>query len=111
MTSAFSGVHILFLPRSAVLEPNLGDAFAQARNLRDSLQILTVGIRIDLKIRLQNLNLLLRKRRPHPLGLLLAVRGVDFAAFVGGGAAAVERLHVVGFAEDSILVHAKFFAV
>ena len=69
----FSCVHVLLLPRPAILKPDLCDPLAQSRDLSNPLQILAVRVRVDLKVGLQDLNLLLRERRPHPLRLLLAV--------------------------------------
>ena len=71
LVSRLVGVHVLLLPRPAVLEPDLRHALAQPRDLRDPLEVLPVGIRVDLEVGLQDLHLFLRERRPHPLRLLL----------------------------------------
>ena len=71
LVSRLVGVHVLLLPRPAVLEPDLRHALAQSRDLRDPLEVLPVGVRVDLKVGLQDLDLFLRERSPHPLRLLL----------------------------------------
>ena len=71
LVSRLVGVHVLFLPRPAVLEPDLRHALAQSRDLGDPLEVLPVGVRVDLEVGLQDLDLLLRERCPHPLRLLL----------------------------------------
>ena len=61
------------------MEPDLRDALAQPRDLSDPLQILTVWVRIQLEVRLENLYLLLCKRGAHALCLLFLT-----SALVGG---------------------------
>ena len=47
------GLLLLFLlPRSGILEPDLGDTFAEPRDLCDSLEVLPIGVTIKLKVRL-----------------------------------------------------------
>mgnify|MGYP007004173111 CR=1 FL=1 len=55
------------------MKPDLRDSFAETRDLRDALQILTVRVRVDLEIGLQDLQLFLRERRPHSFRLFLVV--------------------------------------
>lgn len=69
----FSGVQMLFLPRPRILKPHLSDPFAQPRNLRYSLEVLSVRVRVQLKVRLQHLQLLFRERGSHPFRLVLAM--------------------------------------
>lgn len=69
----FSRVHVLFLSCPRVLEPNLGHPFTQSGDLGDPLQILTVRIRVQLKICLQHLQLLLRERGADTFRLVLVV--------------------------------------
>ena len=71
LVSRLVGVHVLLLPRPAVLEPDLRHALAESCDLGDPLEVLPVGVRVDLKVGLQDLDLLLRERCPHPLRLLL----------------------------------------
>ena len=68
-----AGVQVLLLPGPAVLEPDLRHPLAQPGDLGDPLQVLPVRVRVDLEVGLQDLDLLLRERRPHPLRLLLVV--------------------------------------
>lgn len=62
---------VLFLARPRVLEPHLGDPFAESRQLGYPLQILPVRVAVDLEVGLQDVKLLLGERRPYPLGLVL----------------------------------------
>lgn len=67
---------VLLLARARVLEPDLRNALAEARDLRDSFQVLAVRVAVELEVRLQHLQLLLRERRPHSLRLLLLARSL-----------------------------------
>ena len=55
-------------------------ACGENKDLRNPLQVLPVRIWVYLKVCLQDLDLLLRERRPHPLSLLLRMR-FSFAVF------------------------------
>lgn len=70
---ALPRVLVLLLTRTAVLEPDLRDTLAEARDLRDSLQVLPVRVGVQLEVRLQHLQLLLREGGPHPLRLALVI--------------------------------------
>lgn len=70
---ALASVLVLLLPCPRVLEPDLGDPLAKARDLSDSLEVLAVRVRVQLEVRLQNLELLLREGGPHPLRFVLVV--------------------------------------
>lgn len=69
----FSRVHVFFLSRPRILEPDLCDALTQARYLGDPFQVLTVGVGVELEIRLQDLQLFLGERRAHAFRLVLVV--------------------------------------
>ena len=58
MVSRLVGVHVLLLPGPAILEPDLRHALAQSRDLRDPLEVLPVGVRVDLEVGLQDLDLI-----------------------------------------------------
>lgn len=70
---ALTGVDVLLLSRPRVLKPHLGDPLAQPRHRRDALQILAVGVAVDLEVGLQHLQLLLGERRPHAFRLAFVV--------------------------------------
>ena len=74
MPPGFARVDVLFLPGAAILEPDLRHPLAEAGDLGDSLQVLAVGVGVDLEVGLQDRDLLLGEGGPHPLGLLLVVR-------------------------------------
>lgn len=48
---------VLFLARPRILEPHLGDTFAETGDGRYAFEILPVGIAIDLEVGLQHLQL------------------------------------------------------
>ncbi len=73
-------VHVLLLSGAAVLEPDLRHPLAQPRDLRDPLQVLSVRVRVNLEVGLQDLDLLLREGGAHALRLLLRLRLRRFAA-------------------------------
>lgn len=70
---ALPGVLVLLLPSAAVLEPDLRDPLAEAGDLRDPLQVLAVGVRVQLEVRLEHLQLFFREGRADPLRLALVV--------------------------------------
>lgn len=68
-----AGMLVLLLPGTAILEPDLRDSLAEAGHLRDPLQILAVGVRVQLEVRLEHLQLFLRECGAHALRLALVV--------------------------------------
>ena len=54
----------------AVLKPDLRDPLAEAGDLGNPLQVLPVGVAVDLEVGLEYLNLLLGEGCSHPFGLL-----------------------------------------
>lgn len=70
---ALPGVLVLLLPGAAVLEPDLRDPLAESRHLRDPLQVLSVRVGVQLEVRLQHLQLLLREGGAHAFRLALVV--------------------------------------
>lgn len=92
---------VLFLPRAGILKPDLRDSLAQAGHLSDSLEILTVGIAVQLEVGLQHRQLLLGEGRPHALRLaaLAAVLGV--AVLRGRRVVTLDHVQIVGLAEQS----------
>lgn len=91
LTLRFSSVLMLLLPRPGVLEPDLRDPLAEARDLRDSLQVLPVGVRVQLEVGLQHLQLLLREGGAHALRLALVV-ALALAAVWSGTLCHINRL-------------------
>lgn len=69
----FARVQMLLLPRPRILEPNLRNSFAEPRHMRYPLEILPVGIAVQLEVRLKNGKLLLRERRSHSLRFVAAL--------------------------------------
>ena len=67
---------MLLLSGPGVLEPHLRDPLAEARQLRDPLQVLAVRVGVDLEVCLKDLKLLVREGCPHPLALPLAALSV-----------------------------------
>lgn len=59
-------VEVFLLSCSRVLEPNLRHSLAQARYLRDALEVLTIRVRVEVEVGLQNLQLFLREGGPDP---------------------------------------------
>lgn len=66
-------VKMLLLSCSRILEPHLRHPLAQAGYVRYPFKVLTIGIAVQLKIRLQNGKLLLGKSRSHSLRLVTAL--------------------------------------
>lgn len=79
---------MFLLPGAGVLEPHLRHPLAEARQLRDPLQVLAVGVGVDLEVGLKHLQLLVRERRPHPLALPLAALPVRVLCAAGETASA-----------------------
>lgn len=73
VTFALACVHVLLLTGPGVLEPHLGDPLGEACDLSDSLEVLSVGVAVQLEVGLEDLELLLREGGPDPLRLALAV--------------------------------------
>lgn len=69
----FARVKMLLLPRSRILEPHLRYPLAKPGYVRYPLEVLAVGIAIQLKIRLENGELLLGKSGPDSLRLITAL--------------------------------------
>lgn len=67
----YSTLNVLLLASSRVLEPHLGDPFAESRHRSNPLQILAVGIAVNVEVGLQNLQLFLGEGRPDPLGFVV----------------------------------------
>jgi len=59
-------VDVFLVPCSRILKPDLDDSFAQARNVRNPFQVLTIWVAIKLEICLKNVNLLISESRPIP---------------------------------------------
>lgn len=70
---ALASMLVLLLSRTAVLEPDLRDALAEAGDLCDPLQVLSVWVGVQLEVRLQDLELLLREGGSYPLRFALVV--------------------------------------
>ena len=68
--SRLAAVHVLLLPGPAILKPDLGDPLAEPGDLGDSLEVLAVGVGVNLEVGLEDLDLILGEGGPHPLGLL-----------------------------------------
>lgn len=64
---------MFLLPGAAVLKPDLRDPLTKACDLRDALQVLAIGVWVQLKVRLEHLKLFLCERRPNPLGFAFVV--------------------------------------
>lgn len=92
---------VLLLPRPGVLKPDLRDPLAETGHLSYSLEILTVGVAVQLEVGLENRELLLGKGRPHPLRLaaLTAVLGV--AVLRRGRVVTLDHVEIVRLAEQS----------
>jgi len=69
----FARVKMLLLSRPRILEPDLRDPFAEPSYVRYPFEILTVGIAVQLKIRLKNGELLLGKSGSDTLRLVTAL--------------------------------------
>lgn len=54
---------MLFLTCSTILEPDLCHSLTQPSHTRNSLQILSIGIRVNVEVCLKNLKLFLRESR------------------------------------------------
>lgn len=75
----FARVKMLLLPRPRILKPHLCYPLAKSGYVRYPLEVLAVGIAIQLKIRLENGELLLGKSSPDSLRFittLMATLGV-----------------------------------
>lgn len=130
-------MHVLFLSGPGVLKPHLSDPLAQTGDLSDPLQILAVRVRVQLKIRLQHLQLLLGERGSHPLRLVLVVAVAVTTICIKGQiqsvnnppilhpsrslktpekftirrcGASIQSFEVVGLAEHALLMQSKLFA-
>lgn len=68
----FARVQMLLLPCPRILEPNLRNSFAESCNMCYPLEILTVRIAVQLKIRLKNRQLFLGEGGSHSLRLVTA---------------------------------------
>lgn len=92
---------VLLLPRSGVLKPDLRDPLAETGHLSYSFEILTVGIAVQLKVSLEDRELLLGKGRPHALRLaaLTAVLGV--AILRRGRVVTLDDVEIMRLAEQS----------
>lgn len=66
-------VQVLLLPRSRVLEPHLRHPLAKPGYVRYPLEVLAVGITVQLEVRLENRELLLGKGGSDPLRLITAL--------------------------------------
>ena len=102
-------MHVLLLASARVLEPNLRHPLAQPRRERDSLQILPVRVAVHLEVGLQDLDLLLRERRPDALGFVLPVP-VRIQPILARCRSVVDQLHVVRLAQDAILADSELLA-
>ena len=67
-----AGRQVLLVAGAHVLEPHLSHALGQSGQVGDALQVLAVGIRIEQEVGLQDVQLLLGERRPHPFRLAAA---------------------------------------
>ena len=65
---------VFLLPRARVLEPDLRDPLAEAGDLGYPLEVLAIGIAVQLEISLKYLELFFCEGRPHSLCLLLLTR-------------------------------------
>lgn len=63
------GGKVFFLSCSGVLEPDLRDSLAETCELCDPLKVLTVGVRVDLEVGLEHLQLLVGKGCSNSLAL------------------------------------------
>lgn len=64
---------MLLLPRPRILEPHLRYPLAESGYVRYPLEVLAVGITVQLKIRLENGELFLGKGGPNSLRLIAAL--------------------------------------
>lgn len=110
-------VEILFLPGPGVLEPDLSDPFAQARDLSDALEVLSVRVRVQVEVGLQHLELLLGEGGAHALRFRLGSRATRagrtaflLAVLIVGTRSPVQELEVVRLAEHPSVVEREFLA-
>ena len=69
----FACVQMLLLPCPRILEPNLRNSFAESGHMRYPLEVLAIGIAVQLEIRLEHGELFLRERGSHSLRLVTAL--------------------------------------
>jgi len=74
-------VQVFLLSRAGILKPHLGDPIAEPGDLRNTLQVLAVRVRVQLEIRLQHLQLFLGERGAHAFRFVLAVVALRISAF------------------------------
>ena len=69
----FAGVEVFLLPCSRILEPHLRYPLAESSYMRYPFKVLPIRITIQLKIRLENGELLLGKSGPNSLRFIAAL--------------------------------------
>ena len=113
---------VLLVPGPRVLEPDLhphnqlgldhlqplqylDHSLAQTRDVRDPLQVLTVGVTVNLKICLKNMNLLVSEGCPVPFGLSVLISVVFCVTLAGvsvsgGAVTSLHQLQIVTLTEN-----------
>lgn len=100
---------VLFLPRSGILKPDLCNPFTKTSHLGYPLEVLAVGITVQLKISLKHRELLFGEGCSDALcfATLAAVLGVTILR--RGRVVALNYVQVVGLAEQPSVQESKLF--
>jgi len=100
---------MLFLPRSGILKPDLRDPFAKTGHLGYPLEVLAVGIAIQLKISLEHRELLLGEGRSHALRLAALTAVLRVTILRGRCVVTLNYVQVVSLAKQSGVEESKLF--
>lgn len=92
---------MLLLPGPRVLKPDLRHPLAESRDMGYPLEVLTIGIAVQLEVRLQDGKLFLREGRPDPFRLATFAAVFRIAILRGRGIVSFDHVEVVSFAEQS----------
>lgn len=91
---------MLLLPRTGVLKPDLRDPLAETGHLGYSLEILAVGVAVQLEVGLEDRQLLLGEGRPHALGLAAFTAVLGVAVLRRGRVVTLDHVEIVRLAEQ-----------
>lgn len=109
LTLSFNFAAMLLLPCSRILKPNLRDSFAQTSYMSYSFEILTVGIAVQLEIRLQDRKLLLGKRCPYALCFAAFATVLGITVLRRGSIVTLDYVQIMCFTEQSGIQKGKLF--
>lgn len=99
---------MLLLTRTRVLKPHLSNPFTQTCHRSYPLQILPIGIAVDVEVRLQYLQLFLGEGCAHPFRFIALLKTIRFTAVITRRST-VEHFRVVRLAEHFVVYQGKLF--